>query len=418
MSAAVHIPGRSYLVGGAVRDELLGLRPGDRDHVVVGSSPEAMEAAGFRPVGRDFPVFLHPQTQEEYALARCERKAGRGYRGFTVLATPDISLEEDLARRDFTINAIARAVDGSLIDPYHGQRDLQQRVLRHVTDAFAEDPVRILRAARFMARWAGLGFRIAPETMALMRQMVAAGEVDHLVPERVFQELSRALAEATPSAFLRSLRACGALVRILPEVDALYGVPQPAHYHPEIDCGIHTELVLDAAAKLAPGDSLIGFCALAHDLGKALTPAHKLPAHHGHEEAGLEPVRSLCRRLKVPAEFAAMAKICCREHLRVHRFDELRHASVHDLIARCDGFRKPDRIAQLAQVCHADKRGKPHRVDADYPQRAQLLAALAAARAVDPRSLGLDGLGGEQIKQRIRRARIAAIAAVRAARTG
>ncbi len=402
-----------YLVGGAVRDELLGLTPGDRDFVVVGSTPEAMEALGFKPVGRDFPVFLHPETHEEHALARCERKAGRGYRGFTVLATPDITLEEDLARRDFTINAIARADDGSLIDPFQGQRDLAQRTLRHVTEAFAEDPVRILRAARFMARWAGLGFSVAPETLALMRQMVAEGEVDHLVPERVFQELSRALAEPVPSAFLRTLRACGALQRVMPEVDALYGVPQPAHYHPEIDCGIHVEMALDAAATLAPKDSLIGFCTLTHDLGKALTPAHKLPAHHGHEQAGIEPVRRLCTRLKVPAEHAALAEICCREHLNVHRFDELRPASVHDLIARCDGFRKPERIRQLAVVCHADRRGKPNRLDADYPQQEHLLAALAAARAVEPRSLDLDGLAGEQIRDRIRRARITAIATAR-----
>ena len=401
---------KTYLVGGAVRDELLGLTPGDRDFVVVGATPEAMEAQGFRPVGQDFPVFLHPQTHEEYALARCERKAGRGYRGFVVLATPDISLEQDLARRDFTINAMARDDQGTLIDPYGGQRDLDQRILRHVTDAFAEDPVRILRAARFMARWARLGFVIAPETLALMQQMVDAGEVDHLVPERVFQELLRALGEPTPSAFLHSLRACGALARILPEVDALYGVPQPAHYHPEVDTGIHVEMALDAAARLAPGDGLIGFCTLTHDLGKALSPTRHLPSHHDHENAGLEPVQRLCERLKVPAEFAAMAQICCREHMRVHRLDELRAATVHDLIMRCDGLRKPARIRQLAQVCAADKRGKPNRIDAPFPQADLLVALLAAMQAVDPRTLDLAHLEGEQIREKLRRARIAAIA--------
>ncbi len=401
-----------YLVGGAVRDELLGLTPGDRDFVVVGSTPEAMEALGFKPVGRDFPVFLHPETHEEHALARCERKAGRGYRGFTVLATPDITLEEDLARRDFTINAIARADDDSLIDPFQGQRDLAQRTLRHVTDAFAEDPVRILRAARFMARWAGLGFSIAPETMALMRQMVAEGEVDHLVPERVFQELSRALAEPVPSAFLRTLRACGALQRVMPEVDALYGVPQSVHHHPEIDSGIHTELALDACARLAPGESLPAFCTLVHDLGKACTPARMLPRHIDHERTGLVPLQRLCERLKVPAEHADMARIACAEHLNVHRIDELQPATVHDLIARCDGLRKPGRLARLGLVCEADKRGRRTLDDNPYPQRARLASLHAAAASVRSADLDLAGLSGEQIREKLRRARIAAIATV------
>ena len=402
---------KTYLVGGAVRDRLLGRSAGDRDFVVTGSTPEQMEARGFRPVGRDFPVFLHPDTHEEYALARCERKAGRGYRGFTVLATPDITLEQDLARRDFTINAIAQAADGTLIDPHGGAADLESRTLRHVSEAFVEDPVRILRAARFMARWHHLGFTIAPETLALMRVMVAADEVDHLVPERVFQELARALAEPTPSAFLRTLRACGALARVLAEVDALYGVPQHAHHHPEVDAGIHTELVLDAAARLAPGDALIAFCALTHDLGKARTPARALPTHIGHEHTGLEPLQALCERLKVPVEFSALALICCREHLKVHRIAELKPATVHDLIARCDGFRKPERIAQLGLVCEADKRGRRERGDLPYPQREQLNVLHAAALAVKPRELDLSGLSGEQIGARIRQTRIAVIAA-------
>jgi tRNA nucleotidyltransferase (CCA-adding enzyme) len=403
---------KTYLVGGAVRDRLLGRAAGDRDFVVVGTTPEAMTALGFRPVGRDFPVFLHPQSHEEYALARCERKAGRGYRGFTVLATPDISLEEDLARRDFTINAIAEAEDGQLIDPYGGVADIEAKVLRHVSPAFAEDPVRILRAARFMARWASLGFHIAPETMALMQQMVASGEVDHLVPERVFQELNRALGECTPSAFLRTLRACGALARVLPEVNALYGVPQHAGHHPEVDAGIHTERVVDAAARIQPGDSLIGFCALTHDLGKALTRPTVLPAHIGHEHLGLQALDALCARLKVPTEFAELARIVCREHLNVHRMKELRTATVHDLIARCDGFRKPERIAHLGWACEADKCGRRGRVQAPYPARERLNALHAAAMSVRPRELDLSGLTGEAIGERIRRARIAAMAAI------
>lgn len=408
---------KTYLVGGAVRDALMGCTPGDRDFVVVGATPEAMTAAGFTPVGRDFPVFLHPQTKEEYALARCERKAGRGYRGFTVMATPDITLEEDLARRDFTINAIAQDEDGTLIDPCHGADDIKARVLRHVSPAFVEDPVRILRAARFMARWAQAGFSIAPETMTLMRAMVADGEVDHLVPERVFAELSRALQEPAPSAFVRTLRQAGALARVLPEVDALYGVPQRADFHPELDTGVHVELVLDAAARLAPGDALIGFCALTHDLGKALTPPHELPAHRQHERNGLAPLHALCERLKVPSEYVAQAEICCREHLNVHRLGELKPATAHDLIARCDGFRKPERMARLGIVCEADKRGRGQLRAGDanrlaYPQRERLNALHAAALAIKPRALDLAGLSGEAIAERIRRERIAAIAAV------
>ena len=302
----------TYLVGGAVRDALLGLAPGDRDYVVVGSTPEAMLAAGFKPVGRDFPVFLHPATGEEYALARTERKSGRGYRGFVVDADPSVTLEDDLLRRDFTINAIARSVDedgraGPLVDPYGGARDLQARVLRHVGPAFVEDPLRVLRAARFMARLAPLGFSVAPETRALMRAMAESGELADLVPERVWQELRRALASAMPSAFLRTLRDCGALAAVLPEVDALYGVPQRAEYHPEIDTGVHVEMVCDMAAQLAPGDDLIGFAALTHDLGKARTPADVLPKHIGHERAGLAPLYALCDRLRVPTEHRQLA---------------------------------------------------------------------------------------------------------------
>ncbi|MBS0193891.1 MAG: multifunctional CCA addition/repair protein [Proteobacteria bacterium] len=404
---------KTYLVGGAVRDGLLGRAHGDRDFVVVGATPAQMLEYGFKPVGRDFPVFLHPQTHEEYALARTERKSGRGYRGFVVDADPAVTLEEDLARRDFTINAIAQDADGSLIDPFGGVRDIEDRVLRHVSPAFVEDPLRVLRAARFMARFAPLGFRIAPETQELMRAMVADGEIDHLVPERVWQELSRALVEAQPSAFLSTLRDCGALVRILPEVDALFGVPARAEFHPEIDTGIHQMMVSDMAARLAPGDGLVAFAALTHDLGKALTPAHILPRHLGHEQAGLKPLAALCERLKVPSAQRELAVAVCREHLNVHRIDELRDDTVHDLIARCDGFRKPALIAGLATVCEADKRGRLGLHDSAYPQAETLRTLHRAALAVDAGAIVASGAVGPEVGKLLRKARIAAIAAVR-----
>jgi tRNA nucleotidyltransferase (CCA-adding enzyme) len=401
---------QTYLVGGAVRDKLLGLSPGDRDFVVVGETQEAMIARGFRPVGRDFPVFLHPRSNEEYALARTERKSGRGYRGFVVDADPTVTLEEDLARRDFTINAIAQDDDGRLIDPFGGASDIQAHVLRHVGPAFAEDPLRVLRAARFMARFASLGFTVAPETMDLMRAMTASGELSTLVPERVWQELSRALASARPSAFLRTLHECGALAVVLPEIDALYGVPQRAEFHPEVDTGVHVELVCDMAAQLAPGDTLIGFAALTHDLGKALTPADVLPRHVGHEHAGVAPLRALCERLKVPAEHRQLAEAACREHLNVHRFDELRARTVDALITRCDGYRKPARIAQIALVCEADKRGRSGHEHESYPQGQALVAAHQVAMAVRAGDLGLS-FSGPALGEAVRKARIAAIAA-------
>ena len=404
-----------YLVGGAVRDMLLGLRPGDMDFVVVGETPEAMLARGFKPVGRDFPVFLHPQTGEEYALARTERKSGRGYRGFVVDADPAVTLEEDLGRRDFTINAIAQDDHGNLVDPHGGQRDVSARVLRHVGDAFVEDPLRVLRAARFMARFASLGFTIAPETLQLMRMIVDSGELADLVPERVWQELSRALASTTPSAFLRTLRDCGALAVVLPEVDALYGVPQRAEYHPEVDTGVHVELVCDMAAKLALGDSVIGFAALTHDLGKALTPASVLPRHIGHESAGIAPLDALCSRMKIPSAHRHLAEMACREHLNIHRLFELRDSTVHDLIARCDGFRQPARIAQLASVCEADKRGREGLQDCDYAQGRELLRLLAAARGVRAADIAVEGLEGPALGAALRDARITAIAVARAA---
>ena len=403
-----------YTVGGAVRDRLLGRTPGDTDHVVVGATQNDMESLGYRAIGRDFPVFLHPDSGEEYALARTERKQGRGYRGFVVNADPSVTLEDDLARRDFTINAIAEDAEGNLVDPYGGQADIRNRLLRHVSDAFVEDPLRVLRGARFLARFAPLGFTLHPDTAALMRQMVDDGEVDHLVPERVWKELSRALAEAAPQAFVRTLHEVGALVRVLPEVDALYGVPQRAEFHPEVDTGIHLELVLEQAAALAPGNAMIGFAALTHDLGKALTPAAELPRHVLHEQRGLKPLDALCERLKVPTDYRKLARAACREHLNIHRIAELKPATLHDLIQRCDGFRNPQLIRDMAVVCTADKRGRIGFQDSDYPQAAQLTDALDAMLAINARDLDFGGkalseIDGEAIGAALRKARIAAI---------
>ncbi len=414
---------KTYLVGGAVRDRLLGLPGGDRDYVVVGETVQSMLAAGFRQVGRDFPVFLHPVTGEEHALARTERKSARGHAGFSVHADPSVTLEQDLERRDFTINAIAQRVDpagsgeatGELVDPFGGARDIRARVLRHVGPAFVEDPLRVLRAARFMARFAPLGFRVADQTLALMREMVAGGELAELTPERVWHESVRALASPQPSAFLRTLREAGALAVVLPEVDALYGVPQRAEFHPEVDTGVHVELVCDMAARLAPGDGVVGFAALTHDLGKALTPAGELPRHLMHEQRGLRPLRALCDRLKVPAAHRQLAELACREHLNVHRLPELRDATVHDLLVRCDAFRKPARIAQLALVCEADKRGRAGLQDAPYPQAAELQRLLAAAQAVRGDAIAAQGLQGPAFGAALRKARISAIHAARAA---
>lgn len=405
-----------YLVGGAVRDRLLGRPVQDRDWVVVGATPERMRAQGYKPVGADFPVFLHPQTGEEYALARTERKHGRGYGGFVFHTGPEVTLEDDLSRRDLTINAMAQASDGRLIDPYGGSADLQARVLRHVSPAFAEDPLRVLRVARFMARYAALGFRLAPETRELMRQIADSGELAHLTAERVWQELARALAEPMPSAFLRTLRDCGALKRVLPEVDVLYGVPQRAEWHPEIDCGVHTQMVVDAAARLRPGDALLGFCALTHDLGKALTPAHILPKHLGHEEGGLPPLATLCDRLKVPREHAELARIVCAEHLLLHRLPELKPSTIVDLIGRCDGWRKPERLRVLGLACMADKRGRLGEATTAYPQAQLLLDCHAAGAAVSAADFVARGLQGAAIGQAVRIARIDAVRGVMAGR--
>ncbi len=400
----------TYLVGGAVRDKLLNRPVVDHDHVVVGALPEEMLALGYKPVGKDFPVFLHPASGEEYALARTERKTGRGYHGFVFQADATVTLEQDLARRDLTINAIAEDQHGALTDPYGGLRDLQAKLLRHVSPAFVEDPVRVLRVARFAARFAPLGFEVAAETMALMRQMVREGEVDHLVPERVWAETRKALAEARPSAFLRVLRGCGALAVLFPEIDVLYGIPQRAEFHPEIDCGIHLEMVLDQAALLAPGDDLVGFCALTHDLGKALTPAHELPQHIGHEHRGVAPLRALAARLKVPTEHAALAELVCREHLNAHRAFELKPATLLRLLGSLDALRRPARLRSFLAACMADKRGRLGHEEDDYPQADYLRAACATAAAVDAAGFVAAGLTGPAIGQALQAARIAAIA--------
>ncbi len=403
-----------YLVGGAVRDRLLQHAPGDRDWVVVGATQAQMEAQGYKAVGRDFPVFLHPDTGEEYALARTERKSGRGYRGFVVDADPSVTLEEDLQRRDFTINAIAcDEATGALVDPYGGVRDIEQRVLRHVGPAFVEDPLRVLRAARFMARFAPVGFTVAEETMALMREVAASGELDALVPERVWQELRRALASARPSAFLRTLHDAHALGAVLPELEALYGVPQRAEFHPEVDTGLHQEMVSDMAAQLAPGDDLIGFAALTHDLGKGLTPPAEWPRHIMHEQRGVAPLRALAERLKVPVDHRQLAEAVCRDHLNVHRIEELRDATVLELLGRCDGFRRPERIAQIALCCEADKRGRLSFEDSDYPQGETLNRLHQAALAVQARDLDLTGLKGPAVGEALAKARVNAISAVR-----
>jgi tRNA nucleotidyltransferase (CCA-adding enzyme) len=403
---------RIYLVGGAVRDSLLGRAPGDRDFVVVGATPAAMLAQGYKPVGKDFPVFLHPTTGEEYALARTERKTGPGYHGFSFHAAPDVTLEDDLVRRDLTINAMARDEAGALVDPYGGAKDLHDRVLRHVSPAFAEDPVRILRVARFLARFAPLGFRIADPTLALMRRMVADGEAAHLVPERVWAETRKALAEPVPSAFVRALRECGALAVLFPEVDALYGVAQSAEHHPEIDCGAHLELVLDQAAQLAPGDDLAGFSALTHDLGKALTPADELPRHIAHEQRGIAPLAALCERLKVPTEHAQLAALTCRHHLDAHRALELKPATVLALLEAFDAFRRPARLDTFLIVCTADKRGRLRHANDAYPQADFLRAAREAAAAVTAQPFLDAGLHGPAIGDAVRQARIAAIKAL------
>ena len=398
------------MVGGAVRDSLLGLPVNDHDWVVVGATPQAMVEQGYLRVGKDFPVFLHPNTREEHALARTERKTAPGYRGFAIHADPDVTLEQDLARRDLTINAMARDESGNLIDPFDGHRDLSQRVLRHVTGAFREDPVRILRVARFAARFSD--FTLAPETLQLMREMVRDGEADHLVPERVWQELARGLMEPTPSRMFEMLRECGALERILPEVDRLWGVPQRADYHPEVDTGVHLMMVLDMSARLqAP--LTVRFACLTHDLGKGTTPAEVLPKHIGHEERSARLLKALANRLRVPNDCRELADVVAREHGNIHRSSEFNAAALVRLLERCDAFRKPVRFVEALLACECDARGRGGLQEQPYPQRPRLMAALRAAQQVATQAIAetahAAGEQGEKIGELIHQARIAAV---------
>ena len=405
---------RVYLVGGAVRDRLLGRPVHERDWVVVGATPESLVALGYEPVGREFPVFLHPATHEEHALARLERKVGPGYRGFTTQFAPTVTLEEDLRRRDLTINAMAEDEHGSIIDPYGGQADLAARTLRHVSEAFIEDPVRILRVARFAARYAPLGFRVAPETLELMRRITASGEARTLVPERVWQETERALGESRPEVYFQVLRECGALSVIFPEIDALFGVPQPPRWHTEVDTGVHVLLALRYAAD-HDAPATVRFAVLTHDLGKAATPRDKWPSHHGHEEFGVPLIEDLCDRLKVPNAYRELAILTARHHTLVHRALELKASTVLTLLENCDAFRRPERFAELLLACEADARGRTGREEAPYPQSAYLRAALTAAAAATLSAEERRGLPGPAIGEALRRRRLDAVAAVKAA---
>ena len=397
-----------YLVGGAVRDRLLGLPIRERDWVVVGAQPEDLERQGYVPVGREFPVFLHPQTKEEYALARLERKVSPGYRGFTTQFSPDVTLEEDLKRRDLTINALAETPSGDIIDPYGGQQDLKAKVLRHVSEAFVEDPVRILRLARFAARFAELGFTVAEETRTLMQQMVKAGEVDALVPERVWQETERALGESRPDVFFQTLRDCGALAVIFPEIDALYGVPQPAKWHPEIDTGVHVMLAVRYAARVGAPTS-VRFAVLVHDLGKGRTPREQWPSHRGHEEGGVPLVEALAQRLRVPNGFRELGVLGARHHAAVHRAAELRPDTVLKLFEATDAFRRPERFSELLIVCESDARGRTGLENKPYPQAEYLRRARDAAAAEQLSNEERAGLEGAAIGAKIRARRLAAV---------
>jgi tRNA nucleotidyltransferase (CCA-adding enzyme) len=397
-----------YLVGGAVRDQLLGLEVTERDWVVTGATPQQMTAAGYRPVGKDFPVFLHPDSKEEYALARTERKSGHGYAGFKFFTSPETTLEEDLQRRDLTINAIAMDTQGNLIDPYQGRRDLEQRLLRHVSAAFVEDPLRVLRVARFAARFAHLGFTVAPPTLALMQNIAASGELEFLVAERVWQETRKALLAQSPEVFIEVLRKANALAIILPEVDRLFGVPQPAAHHPEIDTGVHTLMVLQQAARLS-GETRVRFAALMHDLGKGTTPADALPRHIAHEHRGIALIEALCARLRVPNDHRDLALQCCQYHGRVHRILEARNATVMQLLTLTDALRRPERFAELMLCCEADSRGRLGFEQRAYPQAEFLHAALQAANSIDYQALIAEGLQGKALGEQIQKRRIEAI---------
>jgi tRNA nucleotidyltransferase (CCA-adding enzyme) len=399
---------KTYLVGGAVRDKLLNRPVTERDWVVLGETPESMLQRGFRSVGKDFPVFLHPKTNEEYALARTERKTAKGYKGFSVDASPDVTLEQDLLRRDLTINAIAMTEQGELIDPYGGQHDLKSRVFRHVSSAFVEDPVRVLRVARFAARYAPLGFTIAPETQTLMREIVEAGEVDALVPERIWAEVFKALAETRPSAFFYTLKNCEALAKIFPEIDALFGVPQPAIYHPEIDCGVHSLMSLEQAALLSSSLE-VRFAALVHDLGKAISPKDNLPHHYGHEARGVSLVEKMCARLRVPNNFKTLALHVTQYHTHCHKVRELRAATLVDLLQTLGAFKPDNHLHEFILACEADACGRLGFEQSDYPQAKILRQAAQVAANTDTSSALNRGLQGAKIGEAIRQLRVKAI---------
>jgi len=397
-----------FQVGGAVRDKLLGLPVKDHDWVVVGATPQEMIKLGYRQVGKDFPVFLHPQTNEEYALARTERKTAPGYTGFAFHAAPDVTLEDDLRRRDLTINAIAMGSDGAIIDPFNGQQDLHNKVLRHVSSAFDEDPVRILRVARFYARFAPLGFTIAPETMTLMQRMVTSGEVDALVAERVWQETQRALGENRPGAFFEALRGCGALKKLFPEIEQLFGVPQTAIHHPEIDTGVHTLMVLEQAVLISP-EPRVRFAALLHDLGKGTTPQEEWPRHIGHEGRSLPLIRQLCERLRTPNDYRDLALLVAKYHSHCHRAGELRPSTLVDTLQELDAYRRPERFEEFLLACLADYRGRGGFEGRDYPQMELFRRAREAALSVDAATLAQSGLKGEKLAIELRRRRITAV---------
>ncbi|MHA7880067.1 MAG: multifunctional CCA addition/repair protein [Saccharospirillum sp.] len=399
---------QTYLVGGAVRDDLLGLPVKDRDWVVVGATPEQMRDLGYAQVGADFPVFLHPQTKEEYALARTERKAGHGYTGFDVHFAPDVTLEDDLLRRDLTINAMAQAKDGTLIDPHNGLADLEQRLLRHVSDAFQEDPLRVLRVARFAARYDALGFDVAGETLTLMRAMVEAGELDYLVPERIWQEMSRALLEPSPDIFFCVLRRCGALKRILPELDALFGVPQPMRWHPEIDTGIHTLKALQCAAELS-GRLEVRFATLCHDFGKGLTNPEHWPSHHGHEALGANAIAAVAHERRWPRHLARLAEQTARYHTHCHKITELRADTVVRTLGQLNAFRQPHNFEDFLLACECDARGRSGLEHQPYPQADKFRACLRACQSVDPQALIAEGYQGAALGEALHQARIRAV---------
>lgn len=401
---------QTYLVGGAVRDQLLGLPVKDRDYVVVGSDPQTMLDQGFLPVGKDFPVFLHPHSKDEYALARTERKSGKGYHGFTFNTDPDVTLEEDLSRRDLTINAMAMDEAGQLIDPYGGQQDLVNRVLRHVSPAFAEDPVRVLRVARFMSRYQHLGFTVHPTTMALMRQLVKDGEVADLVTERVWQEVKSSLNQTTPSAFFLTLHDCGALSELLPEIACLFGIPQTAMWHPEVDTGLHAMLAIDQAKDL---DNEVAYAVMVHDLGKGITPTDVLPSHRGHETAGVPLVKAVNQRLKVPNHYKRLALLVCQWHLHAHTIMELRAQTIEKLFSRLNAYRQPKTLEQFVLACQADATGRWGTEFQSYPQADAIRRLFKAARSIDKQPLFDQGYEGKELGEQIRQLRIAAIQSVR-----